>query len=360
MKRMMLILTSLFLLKTGMVVQAAGYNIPQSFKQFGSYTTIERNWHYNCRVVYNMWKSQGSKAEENIAYVEVDGERRYLIAVAATFGITGNFVNLKYDDGTVLHCLIMDEKNPHDGLGHYYADIDSDGKMEHVGHMENGCVNVIEWEITHPVNGSGDPSTWFSKVRGKKVVSITAGKGTDDKDSIIQAPVLEKVANKKKGIKLSWSPYDGAEKYIIYRREDTGIFKKIAELDNPKADSYLDEEAQTEGVPYQYKLTVKKDDTESGYRNMETIYRVATPKLEVHFINRGNAVLLKWQQNKDASGYVIYYSTDKAFETAKRLKIKNPKQGAVKIATDKNKKYYFRIKAYKKADHVVYFSSVGK
>lgn len=341
-----------------MVVNAAGISIPQNFSQYGTYTTIERNWHYNCRVVYNMWKSQGSKSEENIAYVEVEGEKRYLIAVAATFGITGDFVDLTYDDGSTLHCLVMDEKNPHDGYGHYYADLNGDGRQDHIGHMEGGKVNVIEWEITRPVNGSGDPSTWFSKVRGKKVTKIS--NGLTKSKSIIQAPILDKVVNQKKGIKLEWQAYDGAEKYFIYRKDDTGIFKKIAELNDSKAHEYLDEDASTEGIPYVYKLTVEQEDTESGYRNMETIYRVKTPKVKISFINRGNAVLLRWNKNEKASGYVIYYSTNKSFENAKMIKIKNSKQHSVKIPTDKNKKYYFKIKAYKKANNMIYFSSAEK
>ena len=353
MKKVSYLLILLIGLTLGNIVAVHASDIPQGFKQFGTYTTIERNWHYNCAVVYALWKSQGSKSEENIAYVEVDGVKRYLIAVAATFGVTGDYVTLEYDDGTKLPCLIMDEKNPNDGLGHFYYDIDGDGRQEHVGHMEGGSVNVIEWEITSPLNGSGDPSSWFSKVKGKKVKKITRGKETD---SIIQAPLLNKVLNRKKGIKLEWSEYEDIDKYVIYRKTDTGIFQKLAEVDKDKT-SYLDTTANKNGVKYQYKLTVVKDDTESGYRNIETIYRMVSPSLKAKKYNAGKTLVLSWKRNKQATGYNIVYSTDKYFEHSKSVIIKNNQKTSFRIDSKNAKQtIYVKIRSLKTVLNTTYVS----
>ncbi|MCI9077656.1 MAG: fibronectin type III domain-containing protein, partial [Lachnospiraceae bacterium] len=65
-------------------------------------------------------------------------------------------------------------------------------------------------------------------------------------------------------------------------------------------------------------------------------------------LDKNNHVKLKWNKNQDASGYIIYRSVKRNKNYVKIHTIKNPSKN---FYTDKkvspNKKYYYRICAYK-------------
>ena len=63
-----------------------------------------------------------------------------------------------------------------------------------------------------------------------------------------------------------------------------------------------------------------------------------------------NGFSVSWKQNKSASGYVIQYSLKKDFSSYKAKSItSNAAYSATLKNLKKNKKYYIRIKAYRKA-----------
>ncbi len=75
-----------------------------------------------------------------------------------------------------------------------------------------------------------------------------------------------------------------------------------------------------------------------------------------------NYVKLYWEKEKKVSGYQIQYSTDKKFKkNVKKYKSKGAKNTIKKIGSLKSKKkYYFRIRAYKKLGDKTYFSDWSK
>lgn len=60
---------------------------------------------------------------------------------------------------------------------------------------------------------------------------------------------------------------------------------------------------------------------------------------------------IKWKKVENIKGYQIEYATNKNFKNSKRIKIDNPKKGAKKLSLKVCKKYYFRIRTYKKGKY---------
>lgn len=66
-------------------------------------------------VRHLLWEEQNRPiADNNIAIVEVAGQKRYLVALATTFGWSGDYVDIVLEDGEVIPCLIGDSKSAKD------------------------------------------------------------------------------------------------------------------------------------------------------------------------------------------------------------------------------------------------------
>jgi len=149
-------------------------SIPSDIKQ-GPYTVTgydywidsgkEMTWQSgtNQRKVSDIWKEQGSVFKNGIAVINVDGVDRYLVAVSPKYGKVGDCIDVKLEDGTVIHCIIADQKG-------------SDAKSEWGHLLEDGSINILEFEVQREKYlQSGNPSTakwnlpWDSS---KKVASI--------------------------------------------------------------------------------------------------------------------------------------------------------------------------------------------
>lgn len=65
--------------------------------------------------IYQLWIEQGRKRDNNHwAYVTIDGEDRYLVALSQFFGISGGYVDIYLENGERLPCLIADSKRLHE------------------------------------------------------------------------------------------------------------------------------------------------------------------------------------------------------------------------------------------------------
>lgn len=142
----------------GGAITGRSVSIPSSVPQTGitgNYTYYPRNWLYEQRKVYDLWRQKGGNGSpENIA--TIDGY--YLIAVADRFGTVGDKVAVVLADGTRINCIIADQKNPGDsnytGWGH---------------DLGGGRSDIIEWESM--VSGQPNVSRW----RWKRVTTIING-----------------------------------------------------------------------------------------------------------------------------------------------------------------------------------------
>ena len=137
--------------------------IPDNIKQAGYTVTGYDYWiktgkkmvwasGTNQRKVSEIWQQQGSRFKNGIAVVNVNGQDRYLIAVAKTFGKVGDSVTVNLANGTKVPCIIADQKSSHDPNYTQY------------GHgRSSGSVNVLEFEVqrsTFKQNGNPTTSKW--------------------------------------------------------------------------------------------------------------------------------------------------------------------------------------------------------
>ena len=148
--------------------------IPDNIKQ-GSYTVTGYDYWINSgkemvwsagtnqRKVAEIWKKQGAVFKNGIAVINVDGVDRYLVAVSPKFGKPGDCIDVKLEDGTIIHCIIADSKG-------------SDAKSEWGHVLGDGSINVLEFEVKRETFlQKGNPTTskwglpWDSS---KKVASI--------------------------------------------------------------------------------------------------------------------------------------------------------------------------------------------
>lgn len=135
------------------VEPGTGIVLPTAFEQTGA--TYEKegrsDWSKgtNQKKVNEIWLEQGSPKDEetNWAYLTLGGQKRFLVALAGTFGQTGDYVDIYIKRGNsevVYPCLMGDEKAGHEKN----ADNTTEGAFYynniHYGHCYGDKCNVVE------------------------------------------------------------------------------------------------------------------------------------------------------------------------------------------------------------------------
>lgn len=173
---------------------------------------------------------------------------------------------------------------------------------------------------------------------------------TSDKkcDSVNKINSVKKVAYNK--LKIKWNKAEGATGYEVYRStKKNGTYKKVADVTGT---AYTDK--VNTGTSYYYKVRsyVKTDekvvyaDTYSGIKSGKATLNKPSVKLSVS----KNKVTIKWNKVKGANGYEIYMSTKKSKGYKKIKTVSSKKLKYTKSGLKKGKKYYFKVKAYRKVN----------
>ena len=145
-------------------------------------------------------------------------------------------------------------------------------------------------------------------------------------------------------VKLSWDPVDGAGGYAIYTADNKLIAKTTAT-------SYTHKKLKSMKT-YTYKVRpYVVSDGASYYGGFSNTISIMTKPAKVSKVKlkAGNAqTTIKWKKIKGVSGYAIYRSTKKS---GSYKKIKTVKKASTTSYTNKNlssnKKYYYKVRAYK-------------
>lgn len=162
--------------------------------------------------------------------------------------------------------------------------------------------------------------------------------------------VLKATASGSSSVKLSWTPASNVSGYWIYKKNSKGKYKTIATV-NGTSSSYVDKGlagAQNHSYKIKAYTLVGKTKYKSKKSSAVTVYlplgkvKITSAKSET------KGIKLKWKAVSGASGYRIYRSTSK---NGKYTRIKTIKKGTKLNYTDKkvtaNKKYYYKIRAYR-------------
>lgn len=171
-------------------------------------------------------------------------------------------------------------------------------------------------------------------------------------------------ATSASAIRLSWSPITAATGYRIYRlNPSTGKYEAVKTLTSSTTTTYTDQNLNA-GSDYSYKIRAYTT-TESG-----TIWHVVSNSvtgttnpglvsgLKVR-ISTTNSISIKWNQEKNVNGYLVY-TWDKV--TATWTKIANVKGCDQTVYTHTGLKsvtqYSYSVRAYYKKDGVMKYTDL--
>lgn len=145
-------------------------------------------------------------------------------------------------------------------------------------------------------------------------------------------------------LKLTWNNVLNAEKYLIYRSTSkTRGYKKIKEVTtNEYTNTGL-----TYGTTYYYKIVSKNKIGSSKYSNI--VYKKVTPNKvnNLRFISANNNSIKMSFDKVSTSGYEIYRSTNNKSWSRVATITKNSTLSYTNKKLSSNKKYYYKVRAYK-------------
>ncbi len=203
------------------------------------------------------------------------------------------------------------------------------------------------------------------KVPGKYTVKITfKGKyeGVKRLYFTIKPRVTSKITASQTTttITLKWTAVTGADGYRVYKYNTKK--KKYEKLKDVTKTTLKISDLKA-GTVYKYKVRAytKDDGTIWGdySKVFETATKCKTPKITKLTTTKGKASLV-WSNVSGESGYQVYYSTkkDSGYKKVKSYKANVLKGSKSKLKS--GKKYYFKVRAYKKTDSGTVYSSWSK
>ncbi len=197
---------------------------------------------------------------------------------------------------------------------------------------------------------------------GKYTVTVTF-KGKYSGTKKLNYTIAPKATGKIKAsqttttITLKWSKVTGADGYRVYKYNSKT--KKYENLKSVTGTSLKISKLKA-GTKYKYKIRAYTNDDGKIWGAysvaFETATKVKTPKIKVTSTKKGVAAL-SWTNVSGESGYQVYYSTKK---NSSYKKLASYKTNVVKCSKKKlksGKKYYFKVRAYKKTASGTVYSS---
>lgn len=148
-------------------------NVPQDFSQCITVTLYDK-WVNKWGVapgtaqkkVSTEWTRQNQPFDNGWAYITMGGQKRYLIAVAETFGNVGDYVDVYFANGTVFPCIIADMKSTHDS------------NYTEWGHKTGNSISVIEGEVSttaYKQYGNPGKQKWWPQLNSKVTKIVNGG-----------------------------------------------------------------------------------------------------------------------------------------------------------------------------------------
>ena len=173
---------------------------------------------------------------------------------------------------------------------------------------------------------------------------------------------IRTLTNLSGGVNITWNKAADGTGYYIYRSTNGGAYTQIAAVNKLTTTSYTDKTAKTNGARYLYKVCVYRKNAslilKSSASAPKTIYYVAVPTCRSAANSAAGSVKVNYAGNTKVTGYQIQYALNMKFTGAKTVTAAGYKT-TTKVITklQKNKKYYVRVRGYKKVNGVIYYSA---
>lgn len=173
----------------------------------------------------------------------------------------------------------------------------------------------------------------------------------------LTAPVLKKTAVSAASTKLGWNTVAGASAYEVYRAtKSAGPYAKLGTV---TAASFIDKKTLPK-TAYYYKVRAKIGSAFTGYSNVISAKStLAKPKIATRAGKR--KIKITWKKITGASGYKVYQATKKKgkYKLVKTVKSQRTVK-FIKTGLKKNKKYYYKVRAYRKVGSKIAYSGFSK
>ena len=165
-----------------------------------------------------------------------------------------------------------------------------------------------------------------------------------------------------KGVKLTWNRAANGTGYIVYRSVNGSSFRRYKTINSLSTISMVDGGAKKSGTKYAYKIYVYKSVNGKVYNSaasaVKLTYYMAAPAWKSLTNPSARAMTVKYGQASGATGYQIQYATSSTFKGAKTANIAGAKNVTKTVkGLAKNKRYYVRVRSYRKSGRVTYYSA---
>lgn len=164
---------------------------------------------------------------------------------------------------------------------------------------------------------------------------------------------LKKAENLSGAVKLTWGKASNVSGYYIYRKANSGSWKKIATITDSSTVTYTDKKSLVSGRLYYYKVKAYKGSTVGEGTSLKKVY-VAPPTLRNCTSQSAKSVTVYWKKDSNITGYQLKYTIG---STSKTVTIK--KNATVKYVIKnltKGKTCTVRIRGYRTVGGKTYYS----
>ena len=225
-----------------------------------------------------------------------------------------------------------------------------------------GCDGALSFRSSNTsvasVSGKGKVT---AKKPGKARITVTAAetpfyKKTSKTVEIIvvpKAPAKVSAVNLSTGIKLSWSKVSGASYYVIYRN---GI--RIKKIEKASTVTYTDSIANRNGATYTYTVRACSSEGAGGSKKC-SVYRLKKPSITYLWAPFSRTMFVVSDGEPKADGFLIQYSRSRLFTGGKKT-VTVGKNAGLTVFIDSlvaGKRYYVRVRTYKRANGKVHYSA---
>lgn len=290
---------------------AAGYTIKRAESQKGTYKKIATVKGGDTTSYDNKKVKAGKTYYYKVEAYNYNGKKKgYSGYSSVASGKTLKGTSITKVESTSSTKQTITWKKNNDAKGYQiYQSTSKDGKYKKIKSISN------KKTTSYKVTGLKQGVKYYYKVRcTNKADGVT---GYSDYSTVRGARVAKAVIAQAEGvsgtkIKLTWDKVKDADSFVIYRSTSSGgTYKKIGTAKGT-AVSYTDSKLQMT-KKYYYKLEVKmkgyKATGTSGKSKAVSAYPIR--QTEIASVEPGDtgALVVRWSQVKDISGYEVYRST---------------------------------------------------
>ena len=223
--------------------------------------------------------------------------------------------------------------------------------------VDGNTLNKTEYTVSYKNNTASGTAGVTVTFKGNYAGRITATFVIYPK-----AVSIKTAQSTAKGVKLTWNRAANGTGYIVYRSVNGSSFRRYKTINSLSTISMVDGGAKKSGTKYAYKIYVYKSVNGKVYNSaasaVKLTYYMAAPAWKSLTNPSARAMTVKYGQASGATGYQIQYATSSTFKGAKTANIAGAKNVTKTVkGLAKNKRYYVRVRSYRKSGRVTYYSA---